>query len=92
MLHQYYKTQQRYVVGPDGSPLTINDLPPTGTTRWTIRRKATLVAAIQGGLITLDDACARYDLSTDEFMSWRRSIQRDGLRALRTTRIQDYRK
>lgn len=54
-------------------------------------RKATLVAAIQGGLISLEDACERYHLSTDEFMCWRRSIQKDGVRGLRTTRIQDYR-
>ncbi len=55
-------------------------------------RKATVVAAVGGGLITLEEACARYNLSTEEFLSWRRSIERDGLRALRATRIQDYRK
>jgi hypothetical protein len=30
----------KYVIGPDGSPLTIADLPAPGTKRWVIRRKA----------------------------------------------------
>ena len=29
-----------YVIGPDGSPLTLADLPPPNTKRWVIRRKA----------------------------------------------------
>ena len=33
----------KYVIGPDGSPLTIADLPPTTTRRWVIRRKAEVV-------------------------------------------------
>ena len=49
-----------YVIGPDGSPLTLADLPPPGTRRWVIRRKAEVVAAVRGGLLSLDDACRRY--------------------------------
>ena len=37
----------KYVIGPDGSPLTINDLPPASTRRWVIRRKAEVVAAVE---------------------------------------------
>ena len=37
----------KYVIGPDGSPLTIADLPPTNTRRWVIRRKAEVVAAVE---------------------------------------------
>ena len=40
----------KYVIGPDGSPLTIADLPPKNTRRWVIRRKAEVVAAVRGGL------------------------------------------
>ena len=36
----------KYVIGPDGSPLTIADLPPKNTRRWVIRRKAEVVAAV----------------------------------------------
>ena len=82
----------RYVIGPDGSPLTINDLPPPDTKRWVIRRKAEVVAAVRGGLLSLDEACARYGLSVEEFLSWQMSIDRGGLSALRTTRIGETRR
>jgi hypothetical protein len=81
----------KYVIGPDGSPLTIADLPPTDTRRWVIRRKAEVVAAVRGGLLSIDEACKRYTLTVDEFLSWQQSIDRHGLAGLRTTRIQQYR-
>ncbi len=81
----------RYVVGPDGRALTVADLPPPDTKRWVIRRKAEVVAAVRGGLLSLDDACERYKLTIDEFMSWQRLIERHGLPGLRTTKVQDYR-
>jgi Protein of unknown function (DUF1153) len=81
----------KYVIGPDGSPLTVADLPPPGTQRWVIRRKAEVVAAVRGGLLSLDEACSRYVLTTEEFLSWQASIDRHGLAGLRTTRIQHYR-
>lgn len=81
----------RYVIGPNGSALTIADLPPPGTMRWVIRRKAELVAAVRGGLLSLEEACDRYTLTVDEFLSWQRLIERYGLPGLRATRVQDYR-
>ena len=81
----------KYVIGPDGSPLTIADLPPRDTRRWVIRRKAEVVAAVRGGLLSLEEACDRYVLTVEEYLSWQRSIDRHGLAGLRTTRIQDYR-
>jgi len=35
---QQYRPRAKYVVGPDGSPLTIAHLPAPGTKRWVIRR------------------------------------------------------
>ena len=82
----------KFVMGPDGSPLTIADLPPPGTTkRWVIRRKAQVVAAVRGGLLSLDEACSRYTLTVDEFLSWQSSIDQYGLAGLRATRVQQYR-
>jgi hypothetical protein len=81
----------RYVVGPDGSPLTVADLPPADTKRWTIRKKAEIVAGVRGGLLSLEEACERYKLSIDEFLSWQRAIDKHGVPGLRATRIQDYR-
>ena len=80
------------VIGPAGKPLTIDDLPPPNTERWVIRRKAEVVAAVRAGLISLEDACERYRLSVEEFLSWQRLIDKHGLRGLRTTRLQQYRK
>ena len=48
-----YRPRVKYVIGPDGSPLTIADLPAPGTKRWVIRRKAEVVAAVRGGLLSL---------------------------------------
>ena len=81
----------KYVIGPDGSPLTIADLPPEDTKRWVIRRKAEVVAAVRGGLLSLDEACKRYTLTVEEFLSWQQSIDKHGLAGLRATRVQQYR-
>lgn len=81
----------KYVIGPDGSPLTIADLPPENTRRWVIRRKAEVVAAVRGGLLSLEEACNRYTLTVEEFLSWQSHIDRHGLQGLRATRVQQYR-
>lgn len=80
------------VIGPAGEPLTIEDLPPPETKRWVIRRKAEVVAGVRNGLISLEDACKRYKLSVEEFLSWQRLIDSHGVRGLRTTRLQQYRR
>ena len=81
----------KYVIGPDGAPLTIADLPDPKTQRWVVRRKAQVVAAVAGGLLTLEEACSRYRLTVDEFLNWQQSINRHGLAGLRTTKCQEYR-
>ena len=82
---------EKYVIGPTGAPLTLSDLPPCDTERWVIRRKAEVVAAVRGGLMSLEDACDRYRLTSEEFLAWQKSIDQHGLAGLRTTRIQQYR-
>ena len=52
MTDQQYRARVRYVIGPDGSPLTVADLPPKDTKRWVIRRKAEVVAPVRGGLLS----------------------------------------
>jgi hypothetical protein len=82
---------EAYVIGPTGAPLTLNDLPPPETGRWVIRRKAEVVAAVRGGLLSLEDALERYRLTSEEFLAWQRALARHGLAGLRTTRLQQYR-
>jgi Protein of unknown function (DUF1153) len=85
-------TKLSYVTGADGSPLTPHNLPRANTKRWSIRRKANVVAAVRGGLIDLDEACARYRLSVEEFLAWSNAVDRHGILGLRTTKIQEYRR
>lgn len=70
---------------------SIDDLPPPNTKRWVIRRKAEVVAAVRSGVISLEEACRRYTLSIEEFLTWQRLIDSHGMAGLRVTRLQDYR-
>jgi hypothetical protein len=79
-----------HVTSPDGSPLTLADLPPPDTKRWVIRRKAEVVAAVRGGLLSLEEVRRRYKLSTHELLSWQYRIDQYGFAGLRTTRTQYY--
>jgi len=67
------------------------DLPPPDTKRWVIRRKATVVAGVRSGLISLEEACERYALSVDEFLSWQNQLDTHGMNGLRATGIKKYR-
>jgi hypothetical protein len=80
----------KHVIGPCGRPLTLADLPSPDTKRWVIRRKAEVVTAVRGGLLTLEEACSRYALNSDEILSWQHCIDRFGLAGLRTTKTQLY--
>ncbi len=71
--------------------VSIDNLPPPDTKRWVIRRKAEVVAAVRAGVISLEEACRRYTLSIEEFLSWQRLVDSHGLPGLRVTRLQDYR-
>jgi hypothetical protein len=72
-----------HVVGPKGSRLTITDLPTPETKRWGARRKAELVVAIRGELISLEEACSRYKLTVEELLSWQESFDKHGVHGLR---------
>lgn len=77
--------------GPVRKPLRLEDLPPPDTKRWVARRKAEVVAGVHAGVISIEEACRRYKLSVEEFLSWQRMIANHGLMGLRVTRLQDYR-
>ena len=79
------------VIGPLGEPLTLEMLPSPDTRRWVVRRKAEVVAAVNGGLLTIDEVCERYRVTLEEFAAWQRAVDRSGMQGLRVTRIQHYR-
>ena len=49
-------------------------------------RKVDLIAAILGGVITLDEAKARYALTTEELSEWRRGLAAVGVSGLKATK------
>jgi hypothetical protein len=67
-------------------------LPALNTRRWTIRRKAAVLQALQSGALTLEQALERYALSVEEISAWERDLERHGLYGLRATRVQIYRR
>ena len=80
----------RHVLGPDGAVISKADLPQQ-TRRWVVRQKAIVVAAVKGGLLSIDEASGRYALTVEEYLSWQDAVERHGLAGLRTTKIQRYR-
>ncbi len=63
-----------YVIGPNGARLTLADLPPPGAMHWVDRKKAEVVAAVRGGLISFEQARSRYMLSVEEFVTWQKLV------------------
>ncbi len=61
---------------------------PANCVRWVPQRKAEVVEAVRGGFLTLDEACARYALSIEEFLAWQHGISLFGLAGLRVYREQ----
>ena len=84
------KIRPAQVIGPLGEPLTVASLPSPSTKRWVVRRKAEVVAAVSGGLLTIDEVLERYNLTLEEFAGWQRAVDRSGMPGLRVTRIQHY--
>lgn len=81
----------RAVTLKDGTIMTRADLPPVETRRWVASRKAAVVRAVSGGLISREEAKSRYGLSDEEFDGWTSAIAAHGEVALKTTCIQRYR-
>ncbi len=81
----------RAVTLPDGTIMSRADLPPGNTVRWVASRKAAVVRGVIYGLITQDEALARYGLSSEEFMEWVTAVTSHGEEALKATFLQKYR-
>ncbi|MDS9468397.1 DUF1153 domain-containing protein [Paracoccus sp. MBLB3053] len=79
----------RTAVLQDGTIISLADL-PVSVTRWVASRKALVVAAVEHGLLTRDEAIARYGLSIEEFESWVQSFDRHGMDALKITQLQRF--
>jgi hypothetical protein len=64
------------VVGPNGGPLLLSDLPSADHKHWTKRNKLEVAAAVRGGLLSLSEACSRYRMSEEEFRTWEKAARK----------------
>lgn len=69
----------------DGSCMTVADLPPSDTTRWVASRKLAVVRGVAYGLITQEEAQAKYGLSAEEFSEWVNAVAQYGEKGLKVT-------
>ncbi len=86
-----HRPRVKYVIGPDGSPLTIADLPAPEPSGGSSAARPKSLPRCAAAFCLSEEACSRYTLTVDEFLSWQFSIDQHGLAGLRTTRIQQYR-
>jgi hypothetical protein len=68
---------------PSRSPAVGAGAPPPRPERWLPQRKAEVVAAVDGGVLSLDDALERYALTIEEYLGWQRSLRDGGIAGLR---------
>ena len=80
------RVRASHFLGPNGMPITVADLPPPRLKRWLPQHKAMVVAAVRHGLLTFNEACERYSLSAEEYLSWQRSFDRTSTAAATTAR------
>jgi transposase-like protein len=66
--------------------------PPETLKRWTAQRKAAVLAGVRSGAMTVEEACRRWEISMEEFLSWLQAFENRGVPGLRTTCIQQYRR
>ncbi len=64
----------------------MENLPAARPGRWVARKKAEVVAGVRGGLISLTEACARYELTPEEYLTWQNALDRFGLKGLGITK------
>jgi hypothetical protein len=84
---EYHNSRPARIIGPLREVLTRENLPPPDTRRWVASRKAQVVAAVESGLLTIEEAMKRYRLSLEEFYSWQRAMDRGGVAALRIAAV-----
>jgi len=66
------------------------ELPPVNPCRWTTKRKAAVVTAVDQGVLSAEEACTRWGLTEEELAGWRAAFAvygRTGLRAMRRARL-----
>lgn len=63
---------------------------PDPRTRWTMKRKGRVVAALACGQLSAREAITRYGLSSEELEGWIARSEAHGERGLRSSKVQQY--
>lgn len=76
------------ITGPRGELMDVHDLPKPTCHRWTPYRKAQIVVAVEGELITFDEAATRWNISAEEYGAWKRDYKRSRIDGMRVNQVQ----
>ena len=63
----------------------LQHLPSPDTRFWVPRHKAAVVSAVRSGMLSIDEACKRYKLTEEEFLSWDEAFDKSGVKGLRAS-------
>jgi hypothetical protein len=60
--------------------------------RWPPAMKAKVLEEVRDGVLSLDEACRRYALSIEEFLTWQHGVELFGLAGLRVNKQRELRR
>ena len=67
-------------------------LPPTNTVRWVASRKTSVLAAIDAGSLSIEEARLMYRLTIEKIASWSRLAALHGRDGLKVSSLEKYRR
>lgn len=71
------------VYGPDGEIITMSNLPKGLHSVWRWKNKAMILAAVHGGLVTMEEVARCYGFTKKELMEWAARVRTQGFSGLR---------
>ena len=86
------QAEKRIAVSTESRHCAEVTLPPSDTVRWVASRKIIVLAAIDAGSLSIEEACLMYRLSIEEIASWSRLTELHGRDGLKTSKLEKYRK
>ena len=86
------QVEKKVAVSTESHQCAEMTLPPSDTVRWVASRKIMVLAAIDAGSLSIEEACLMYRLSIEEIASWSRLTELHGSDGLKISRLGEYRK
>lgn len=83
-VHTHLASLPRVQDAGTGLLMTVHDLPaPESIQYWMPSKKKLMLDIVKHKLLSKEDVCERYDISSDEFERWKRLNDRGGIKQLR---------